>query len=233
MSPSPADTVLITGANRGIGLEYARQYAADGYRVLATTRHLQTAEALQALARQYPNLKLHSLDISSAEVIRLLATQLQTETIDILINNAGVYPESTFGRTDTQAWLTAFQINTLSTYLLAEAFLSHLQRARQPRLVAMTSKMGSIADNGSGSEYIYRSSKTALNMVVKSLAIDLKPSNISVVALHPGWVRTDMGGPNGLIDVQTSVAGLRQVIDRLDASLSGQFIAYDGQPIPW
>ena len=97
----------------------------------------------------------------------------------------------------------------------------------------MTSKMGSIEDNGSGSEYIYRSSKTALNMVVKSLALDLREFNIAVAALHPGWVRTDMGGPNGLIDAETSVRGLRQVIDALSCAQSGSFIAYDGQPIPW
>lgn len=226
-------TVLITGASRGIGLEYARQYAADGSQVYATVRVPAQATALLALARQYPNLQVLPLDVANIAAIRALASQLATASIDILISNAGTYPDSQFGHTDPHAWLQAFQINTLTTYYLAEAFLSQLQRAGQAKLIAMTSKMGSIDDNGSGGEYIYRSSKTALNMVVKSLAIDLRKFNITVATLHPGWVRTDMGGPHGLIDTATSVHGLRAVIASLDASTSGQFIAYDGQAIPW
>lgn len=226
-------TVLITGANRGIGLEYVKQYAENGDQVYATVRDLNQATALKHLASQHNNVELLTLDVADVSAIRALANVLSTLTVDILISNAGTYPDSAFGNTDVQAWLQAFQVNTLSTYYLAEAFLPQLQRADAAKFIAMTSKMGSIADNGRGGEYIYRSSKTALNMVVKSLAIDLRPSNITVAALHPGWVRTEMGGPNGLIDTQTSVRGLRQVIAQLDTHQSGHFIAYDGQEIPW
>ncbi|SDK60665.1 Short-chain dehydrogenase [Methylophilus rhizosphaerae] len=228
-----SQTILITGANRGIGLEYVKQYAEQGHTVYATVRDLQKAEALQALARQHPHVHLLQLDVADVSAIHALADQFSTLTIDILISNAGVYPPSHFGDTDAQAWLHAFQVNTLSTYYLAEAFLPHMQRAKQARLIAMTSKMGSITDNGSGGEYIYRSSKTALNMVVKSLALDLRKFDIAVAMLHPGWVRTDMGGPNGLIDTETSVAGLRKVIDTLTIAQSGEFIAYDGKRVPW
>jgi len=226
-------TILITGANRGIGLEYVKQYAASSCQVYATVRDPAKATALQQLAAQYANVQVLALDVATVAAIRDLAGQLSAITVDILISNAGTYPESTFGKTDPQAWLDAFQVNTLTTYYLAEAFLPQLRRASQAKLIAMTSKMGSIEDNGSGGEYIYRSSKTALNMVVKSLALDLREFNIAVAALHPGWVRTDMGGPNGLIDTATSVRGLRQVIEHLTCEQSGQFIAYDGKPIPW
>ena len=226
-------TILITGANRGIGLEYVRQYAQEGHTVYATVRDVANAAELQRMAAAYAQIHVLSLDVANITAIRALATQLSDLTIDILISNAGIYPPSGLGATDPQAWLHAFQVNTLTTYYLAEAFLTHLQRATQGKLIAMTSKMGSITDNGSGGEYIYRSTKTALNMVVKSLALDLQPFNIAVALLHPGWVRTDMGGPNGLINTETSVAGLRNVIDTLNVAQSGEFIAYDGKPVPW
>jgi len=226
-------TILITGANRGIGLEYVKQYAKEGHQVYATVRDPGQASALRQLAAEQSNVQVLALDVADVGTMRDLAAQLSAITVDILISNAGMYPESRFGKTDPQAWLQAFQVNTLTTYYLAEAFLPQLRRASQAKLIAMTSKMGSIEDNGSGGEYIYRSSKTALNMVVKSLAVDLREFNIAVAALHPGWVRTDMGGPNGLIDTETSVRGLRQVIDALSCAQSGSFIAYDGKAIPW
>lgn len=226
-------TIFITGANRGIGLEYVKQYALEGHQVYATVRDPAQAPALQQLAAAHANVQVLALDVADVAAIRDLAARLSAITVDILISNAGTYPESRFGKTDPQAWLHAFQVNTLTTYYLAEAFLPQLRRANQAKLIAMTSKMGSIEDNGSGGEYIYRSSKTALNMVVKSLALDLREFNIAVAALHPGWVRTDMGGPNGLIDTETSVRGLRLVIDHLSCAQSGSFIAYDGKAIPW
>ncbi|HSI45395.1 MAG TPA: SDR family oxidoreductase [Methylophilus sp.] len=228
-----SQTILITGANRGIGLEYVKQYAQEGHTVYATVRDIANADELHRMATAYTQIHVLSLDVADVAAIRALATQLSQVTIDILISNAGTYPPSRLGTTDPQAWLHAFQVNTLTTYYLAEAFLPHLQRATQGKVIAMTSKMGSITDNGSGGEYIYRSTKTALNMVVKSLALDLQPFNIAVALLHPGWVRTDMGGPNGLINTETSVAGLRKVIDSLSVAQSGEFIAYDGKTVPW
>lgn len=226
-------TVLITGANRGLGLEYAKQYAEAGWRVYATARDVETATTLKSLASAHNGVQLYALDVSNQQAIYALAKELAAVTFDVIISNAGTYPESRFGRTNAGDWIQAFQINAFATYFLAEAFLPHLQRSRAPKLIAMTSKMGSIADNSSGGEYIYRSSKTALNMVVKSLAIDLQSLGLIVAALHPGWVRTDMGGLQGLIDCQTSVTGLRQVIANLNHTHNGAFIAYDGQSIPW
>lgn len=129
--------------------------------------------------------------------------------------------------------MQAFRINTMAPLKMVEAFAAHIQRGTVKIIASITSKMGSIADNGSGGSYLYRSGKTALNMVVKSLSIDLKPSGITAVVFHPGWVKTNMGGPNAMITTGQSVSGMRQVISRLTTADSGKFFAYDGQDIPW
>jgi NAD(P)-dependent dehydrogenase (short-subunit alcohol dehydrogenase family) len=230
-------TALITGASRGIGLEFCRQYAADGWRVLACCRHPEKSDSLAKLAAQYPGLiEIHALDVADHAQIDRLAQPLENESIDLLINNAGVYPDSDkrgFGHTDYAEWMQAFRINTMAPLKMAETFAAQIARSEQKTIVTITSMMGSIADNGSGGSYLYRSSKAAVNMVVKSLAIDLKPSGITAVVFHPGWVKTDMGGPNALISAEQSVSGMRQVIGRLALADSGKFFGYDGQVIPW
>lgn len=223
--------VLITGANRGIGLEFTKQYAQDGWLVLACCRNPQQATALQALAKTYANIQLFSLDVADFAQVDALAHQLKNQKIDVLINNAGVYPDSSSG--DADAWLEAFKINSIAPFKIATAFTPHIANSKLKKLATLSSKMGSMDDNTSGGSYVYRSSKAAVNMVMKSLSIDLKPLGIAVVTLHPGWVLTDMGGTNALIDTQTSVSGLRQVIQSLSLSNSGQFIAYDGKVINW
>ena len=225
--------VLITGANRGIGLEFARQYAADGWSVLACCREPQTARELQALESAHSNVRIFALDVGNFAQIDALALQLKDEAIDVLISNAGIYPHSTFGDTSYDDWAKAFKINAMASLKMAEAFVQHITRGQLKKIATITSKMGSIDDNTSGESYIYRSSKTALNMVMKSLSIDLKPYGISVITLHPGWVRTNMGGPNALISTQTSVAGLRKLIENLNLSNTGRFVAYDGQEVAW
>lgn len=227
------NTLFITGANRGIGLEYVKQYAQEGWRVLASCRNPADASALQALANKHANIELHAIDIANFDQIEALGRKLIDQPIQLLINNAGIYPESSFRTIDYAKWMEAFKVNAMSTLKLAEVFIPHLVKAGNAKLVAMTSKMGSIDDNTSGGEYIYRSSKTALNMVMKSLSIDLNKYGVSVAVLHPGWVRTDMGGPNGLIDAETSVQGLRKVIGMLSLDNSGKFYAYDGKEIAW
>lgn len=227
------NTLFITGANRGIGLEYVKQYAEEGWRVLASCRNPADASALQALANKHANIELHAIDIANFDQIEALGRKLIDQPIQLLINNAGIYPESSFRTIDYAKWMEAFKVNAMSTLKLAEVFIPHLVKAGNAKLVAMTSKMGSIDDNTSGGEYIYRSSKTALNMVMKSLSIDLNKYGVSVAVLHPGWVRTDMGGPNGLIDAKTSVQGLRKVIGMLSLDNSGKFYAYDGKEIAW
>ncbi|NOU25185.1 MAG: SDR family oxidoreductase [Methylotenera sp.] len=225
--------VLITGANRGIGLEFTKQYAQDGWNVLACCRNMLAATALQALATSHANIQVYSLDVADFAQIDALALQLKDEKIDVLINNAGVYPESSLTDADTSDWLDAFRINTIAPLKIATAFTPHMANSQLKKLATLSSKMGSLDDNTSGGSYIYRSTKAAVNMVMKSLSIDLKPTGIAVVTLHPGWVLTDMGGSNALIDTQTSVAGLRKVIANLNISNSGKFIAYDGKEIAW
>lgn len=225
--------VLITGANRGIGLEFARQYAEAGWKVIACCRDLKQAASLQALADTYPDIKTYALDVADFAAIEALAAALKDEKIDVLINNAGVYPHSDLNHADPEQWLHAFKVNSMSPFKMATAFTPHIAASRLKKLVTLSSKMGSLDDNTSGGSYIYRTSKVAANMVMKSLAIDLKPYGISVAALHPGWVQTEMGGPGALIDTRASVSGLRNVIEHLNLANSGQFITYDGKVINW
>lgn len=225
--------VLITGANRGIGLEFVHQYAQDGWRVFACCRNPEKATELEALANTYRNIQILPLDVADFAQIDALALQLKDEKIDVLINNAGVYPDSAVGDINTDHWLDAFKVNAMAPLKMAEAFTSHIAKSQLKKIATLSSKMGSIDDNTSGGSYIYRSSKVAANMVMKSLSIDLKPLGISVVTLHPGWVRTEMGGPSALIDTKTSVSGLRRVIEHLTLDTSGQFVAYDGKAINW
>ena len=231
------ETTLITGANRGIGLEFSRQFAADGWCVLACSRHPEKSDALNKLAAKYPEqITVHALDVADHEQIKRLAQTLANKSIDLLISNAGVYsgPKGcSFGDIDYEAWAYAFLVNTMAPLRMAEAFTPQITRSSKKIILTITSKMGSVADNSRGGSYIYRSSKSAVNMVVKSLAIDLRSIGIIAVLLHPGWVRTDMGGPSGLISTKQSVSGMRNVICQLVLADSGKFIAYDGQIIPW
>lgn len=227
------NTVLITGANRGLGLEFATQYAGEGWNVLACCRNPESASELQTLSNAHRNVQIFDLDVGNFNQIDKLALQLKSQPIDLLINNAGVYPHSTFGDSNYEKWAEAFKVNAMASLKMAEAFVQHMAKSQLKKMATLSSKMGSIDDNTSGGSYIYRSSKTAVNMVMKSLSIDLKPYGISVVTLHPGWVQTDMGGSNGLINAQTSVTGLRRVIANLNLNNTGQFIAFDGQVINW
>lgn len=230
-------TILITGANRGIGLEFATQFAADNWRIIACCRQPDQAEPLSTLKNVHGNrILIHKLDLSDSAAISQLADTLNGEAIDMIINNAGVYPparQGEFGHINYDAWLETLRINTLAPLKMAEAFVTHLERSRLKMFVIITSKMGSITDNGRGGSYPYRTSKAAVNMVAKSLSIDLAPRHITTILLHPGWVQTRMGGPGALISAQQSVAGMRAVLDRITPDDSGKFFAYDGQSIPW
>lgn len=232
-------TTLITGTNRGIGLEFCKQYALDGWRVFACARRPEKADALNALADRYPGqVVLRALDVADHAQIDELARSLSGESIDLLLNNAGIYGDShhaggVFKNMDYEAWTRTFLVNTMATLKMSQAFASQIARSNQKKIVTISSKMGSIADNGGGGSYMYRSSKAAVNMVVKSLAVDLKSAGVIATVLHPGWVKTDMGGPNALIPATQSVTGMRQVIGRLTLADSGRFIAYDGELIPW
>lgn len=224
--------VLITGANRGIGLRLTQHYLDAGWQVIGTYRNSNDLADLDALA--CPQLALIQTDVSKDEDLANLAEHLHGRALDLIINNAGVYGprNQALGTIDRATWRQVLEVNTISPLMLAQALADNLAE-KQGTLAIISSKVGSIDDNSSGAGYIYRSSKTAVNSVIKSLSIDLAPYNIKVVALHPGWVRTDMGGPNGLIDVDESVAGLTKVIDGVTQSQSGHFINYDGNELPW
>ena len=226
------NTVLITGTNRGLGLEFTKQYAADGWQVIACCRNPNSASDLQALAKTHSNIQLVALDVADFNQIDQVAKSL-SQPIDVLINNAGVYPDSSLGDINYDDWATAFKINSMAPMKMAQAFAPHVAKSALKKIATLSSKMGSLDDNTSGGSYLYRSSKTAVNMVMKSLSIDLNPQGITVITLHPGWVQTDMGGPNGLINAQTSVTGLRKVIADTSLEDSGAFITFDGKPVAW
>lgn len=228
-------TVLVTGANRGLGLEFAKQYLEQGCRVIATVRDAGKAEIFTPLAHRVGDrLTVKTLDVSDAGSRQQLAAGLGNQPIHILINNAGVSGGwGELGKLDESAWLKVLQVNAIAPIKLTELLRANLAAAEDATVVFLSSKMGSMADNTSGGSYVYRSSKAALNAAAKSLAIDLGREHIKVAILHPGWVRTDMGGPNGLIDAPASVSGMRRVIGGLTMHQSGEFIAYDGTVIPW
>jgi NAD(P)-dependent dehydrogenase (short-subunit alcohol dehydrogenase family) len=224
-------TVLITGANRGIGLEFARSFAADGWTVHACCRQPDKAPGLKALAGE---VAVHRLDVTDGLQVAGLARELADQPIDLLLNNAGIYgPRTGFGETDYDAWAPVFRVNTMAPLRMAERFVAQVARSERRLIVNISSRMGSIGDNAGGGGYIYRSSKAALNMVVKSLSVDLAGRGIAVVAFHPGWVRTDMGGHEAAIAAAESVAGMRAVIERLGPADNGKFFNYDGAEIPW
>jgi NAD(P)-dependent dehydrogenase (short-subunit alcohol dehydrogenase family) len=224
-------TIVITGASRGLGLEFVRQYAADGDRVIAACRHPDKATALKAIKG---DVRVVALDIADAGSIHALAETLGIEPIDIVINNAGVYGKAqSLSKTDYAAWEDVFRINTIGPLHLTDALLPRLAAGKRKLVVAITSLMGSIADNSSGGYYAYRSSKAGLNAVFKSLSVDLKPSGVTAVVLHPGWVKTDMGGANAPLEPKDSVSGMRAVISKLDIKDSGRFLDFRGKELPW
>jgi len=225
-------TVLITGANRGIGLEFARQYSAAGWKVHAAARR---PAAAADLARIDGKVSVHQLDITEPAQIAALAEELKDEPIDLLINNAGVGAQgkAELGEIDYDQWLSALNTNTLAPLRLTEAFLDHVTASKHKLIVFLSSRAGSITNNIAGGRYPYRSSKAALNMVVRSLAIDLAKQGVITVALHPGWVRTDMGGDRAPLDAFTSVQHMRTLIDRLEPHYNGHFLNYDGADLTW
>jgi NAD(P)-dependent dehydrogenase (short-subunit alcohol dehydrogenase family) len=215
-------TVLITGANRGLGLAFARAYAADGWQVIATAR--QSSPELDALGVQVEALDMRDLDAVATFGGRV-------DAFDLLIANAGTYgPRSVTSAEDGSGWSETFAVNTIAPFLLAQSVLGRVTAAGG-KLIAISTKMGSIEDNTSGGFIAYRSSKAALNAAWRSLAID-NPQVVCAV-LHPGWVKTRMGGQSAPLEPEDSIAGMRRVIDGLGREQSGGFYSYDGSRIPW
>jgi NAD(P)-dependent dehydrogenase (short-subunit alcohol dehydrogenase family) len=221
-------TVLITGCDTGLGVEFARQYAADRCRVIATCLDPDTAAATRAIKG---DIAVRKLDVTDHAAIERLAEEMRGEAIDILVSNAGVgHPHPPFGQTDYAQWMRILQVNLIGPMKLAETFVEHVAGSEMKVMAFVSSRMGSIALNLSGGSYAYRSSKAGLNAVIKSLAIDLAPRGICCLALHPGWAKTE---PGARVEVDASVAGMRGVIFRASRHHTGSFLTYADQPLPW
>ncbi len=228
--------VLITGANRGLGLGFVKKFLEQNVKVFCTTRNISKSIDLIKYQKKYPNnLEICELDLIAENSNKVLCKFLGDKPIDIFINNAGVIGSSKqhFKEVSSNPWIEVLKINLIAPLMITQSIIKNIELSIDKKVYFISSKVGSIDDNRGGGMYIYRSSKTALNQVVKSLSIDLKPLGISVISLHPGWVRTDMGGPNALISVDESIKGMMSVILNTDIKNSGHFFNYDGSEIPW
>jgi len=229
-------TVLVTGANRGLGLEFVRQYAEAGWNVRAACRAPRAARELKELeSRHGERIRVLAIDILESKSVKDAAGALRGEPVDLLLNNAGVGgpPAQKIGSFDYAAWAKVLDANVLGPARMIEAFIDNVAEGRDKRIVTVTSRMGSIADNSSGGSYAYRSSKAGVNAAMKSFAIDLAPRGITCVVVHPGWVRTDMGGAGGKLAPAESVKSLRALIAELSPADSGKFFNVDGEELPW
>ncbi|HUJ54183.1 MAG TPA: SDR family oxidoreductase [Steroidobacteraceae bacterium] len=229
-------TILITGANRGLGLEFTRQYLAEGYTVIAACRTPHTAQALQQLERDSRGaVTLLEVDVADGASVKRAASRLPGATIDVLVNCAGLIGAhgQTIGSLDYDDWMRVLGVNLMGPARMCEAFLEQVARSQRRLIVTITSGMGSLADNTSGGSIPYRTSKAAVNMLMRSAALDLKPRGITCVVLNPGWVKTDMGGPNAKLAPEESVGAMRRLIAKLGPKDSGRFYNYDGREYPW
>ena len=221
-------TVLITGANRGLGLEFAREYADDGWSVIATIREAGERAALDGL----DEVRVEQLDIRDLDSVTSFGGRIEGP-LDLLIANAGTWiPEGAESAEDGRAWADMLIVNSIAPYLLARSCIDMVAAARG-KMIAITSGMGSIADNSSGGHVPYRTSKAALNMAWRSLALDTRQLGIIAAVLNPGWVKTRMGGPNAPLKPEESVSAMRRTIDSLGPDQTGGFFNRDGRPYPW
>ena len=222
-------TIVVTGANRGLGLEFARQFSASGDRVIATARHPEDAQELRAL-----DVRVEPLDVSDPSSVRAFAAKIAGEPVDMLINNAGKGGgRSSFEQTDWADVAAFFEANSIGPMRVAQALLPNLRLNKRRLIASVTSRMGSIDDNSSGGAYGYRASKAALNMFNKSLSIDLATEGFTCLVLHPGWVRTDMGGAGSPLEARDSVADMVKIVNGATSADSGRFIDHDGATLPW
>jgi len=229
VSAATPPTVLVTGANRGIGLEYARQFAAKGYTVIGTARDPADARELSAVAD-----RVEPLDVADPASVASLAQRLKGVPIDILVNNAGMFDrrDMTVDTIDFATVEKVLAVNTLGPLRVTQALMPNLRAGKRRTIVNMSSELGSI-EQSNGRWYAYRMSKAALNQATKSMSVELGPQGFICVVLHPGWVRTDMGGASATYSPQESVTGLVTVIERLGPTDNGRFYDFKGTSIPW
>jgi NAD(P)-dependent dehydrogenase (short-subunit alcohol dehydrogenase family) len=240
-----AKRMLITGANRGIGLEFARQYLERGDRVVATARDPKKANELNALAAKYRDqLLIVPLDVGNDRSIERARQIIASrgESLDLLINNAGVYgaklgtdgqPTEALGSLAADEAISVLRVNAVAPLLITQAFLGLLKKSKSPRIVNITSGYGSISSNSGDFPYYYSASKAALNMFMRSVAGDPAARGIVTIVMSPGWVKTDMGTSAAPLEAKTSVAGMIKVIDKLAASDNSRFLNWKGEEQPW
>ncbi len=222
-------TVLVTGANRGLGLEFARQYREAGWNVIGTARKPDEANELKAL-----NVRVVQLDVTNQESADRMAAELASQPIDLLINNAGIFPRvGRIDEIDFDDYNRTLSVNTVGPVRVTRALLPNLRQGKLKMIAGLSSNLGSIAENERGNFYGYRESKAALNMFTKTLAAELGPDGFICVVLTPGWVQTDMGGPNAPLQPADSVSGMKAVLDKLTPAANGTFWSYDGSQMPW
>ncbi len=227
-------SIMITSANRGLGLEFVRQYAVDGWRIFAACRNPDAADDLHKLARTH-SVTVFPMDVADRSSVRHAAAGLNDESIDVLVNSAGIIgrPGQRTGNIDYESWQQVLDVNTMGPLRVTEAFVEHVARSERKVVVTITSGLGSLTDNTSGGSIPYRSSKAAVNMAMRSAAIDLAPRGIACVLVNPGWVKTDMGGPGAPLKPSESVAALKSLIATFGLAHSGKFFHYDGREYPW
>ena len=229
--------IFITGANRGIGLELTRQYLQHGDTVYAACRTPDNANELNQLQDQYPDhLTILQLEVTDDEHIENVGNQLEqiTDSLDILINNAGVLLSGeNLENLTSKGLLDIFHINSVAPVIITQHLLPLLKNGNNPKLINITSQIGSLERKSSGGRYSYAASKAALNMFSRSLAFDLRSDGIITIMIHPGWVQTDMGGGGASLTVQESAEGIIQIIDNLTMNDLGHFLQVDGPELPW
>jgi NAD(P)-dependent dehydrogenase (short-subunit alcohol dehydrogenase family) len=231
-------TVLITGANRGLGLEFARQYSSDGWDVIATARNPEHSDDLVRLAKK-KTVSLQALDVASDESAKQLAEALKGKPIDLLILNSAIFTRdgNKFGELNFAGWRESFETNVLGAIRVAEVLIENVAVSERKQIAAISTGMGSLQTLGTtigfGAAYQYRTSKAALNMAMSILAKDVEPRGISVVIFSPGWVQTDMGGANAALTPEQSIGAMRKVLAGNPMQLTGKFLSYDGSVWPW
>ena len=225
-------TILITGAGRGLGLEFTRQYLAAGWKVIATIRDPQAGQVFATLDG---DLQTHILDVNNHASVDRFAKDLEGEAIDVLLNNAGILGTKGVSaeETDYQHWQKVMETNVFAPFKMATSFMPHVLKSEQKKIATVSSKMGSMESILQGGEPAYRSSKAAVNAVMKGIAEGHREQGLTCIVMHPGWVQTDMGGANADIDAVESVTGMKAVIEKASPADTGKFYNYDGSPLPW
>ena len=238
-------TLLVTGANRGIGLELVRQYLDGGWNVVATCRKPEGADALNSLKDSAGGrLSIERMDVDNGAEVNAVAESLSGAPIDLLINNAGIIDNYGQGvaeggddpdlkNTDTDEWLGILKTNVVAPGRITGAFADNVAASEKKLVVMMTSGLGSIANTEQGGRYAYRTSKAALNMLTRNAGAWLGEREIIVISMAPGWTRTDLGGPSAPTSVEDAVAGMRAIFDKLTLAETGTYWNFDGQQLPW